>query len=119
MAGYDKIFLFGRPGPDGVTDITMELWRGGSDRMWLEPARGFKSREIKITVLIPRSLDEQDMLLDAAMAFARRHLRKFRNTGKCIRSWNRVSGWISTRTGGFRKSGTRFGNWFVPYLTRW
>lgn len=72
MAGYDKIFLFGRPVVEGVTEITMELWQGGNGRMWLEPAAGFKGAEVKVTALIPNRPDDPDMLLDAAMAFCPR-----------------------------------------------
>ena len=82
MAGYDKIFLFGRPGPDGVTDITMELWRGGNERMWLEPAPGFKGRNVKVTSLIPQSPCDPDMLLDAAMAFCPQEFAKVPEYGK-------------------------------------
>lgn len=70
MAGYEKAYMFGHATHDGVNGITMELWQGASSRMWLEPAKGFKNKNIiKVRTMVPERPNDPDMLLDAAMAF--------------------------------------------------
>lgn len=69
MAGYEKAYMFGHATYDGVKEIMMELWQGTSSRMWLEPATGFRGRDIKVKTMVPEKPNDPDMLLNAAMAF--------------------------------------------------
>ena len=75
MAGYSRIYVIGGlggfEGADGVNPIYFQILLGDADRQWLEPH--YFNRSIhpigKIRRMIPEKPDDENMLLDACIAF--------------------------------------------------
>ena len=75
MAGYSKIFLIGElggfEGVDGINSISLEILVGEGNRQWLEVV--YFDKNIKsighINKIIPEEPNNENMLLDACIAF--------------------------------------------------
>lgn len=81
MAGYSKIYVIGGQGgfggADGVNPIEFLVLVGDSDRQWCE-SHYFNMNITpigKVRVIVPKSPDHPDTLLDACIAFCPRYFK--------------------------------------------